>query len=114
MVKSKKSHSKKWWGRVHHVVHDDVFKSIAIASVLLNVLFLVSVFVFTSSDTFDRTLFNTARERYCENAGAVIERAQELNDDKQALDEWRVTCVTPEFQPYYKEAVDKFNARPNN
>ncbi len=106
-----KAHNKKWWHRVHQVVHTDVFKSIAIASFLLNVLFLVCIFVFTSTGSFDRSVYKAAQNRYCKNVEGVEQRAEELNNEQKALDEWRVTCVSKEFQPYYKEAVDKFNAR---
>lgn len=114
MAKAKKTtHNKSWWRRVHSIVHADVFKSVAIASLLLNVLFLVSVFVFTSTDTFDRRFYNMSREKYCKNYEGVIERAKELNDEQKALDEWRITCVSSEFKPFYQEAVEKFRARNN-
>jgi len=111
MTKKKKSPSKTIRKKVEQAVESDVFHSIAIASVLLNILFLTSIFVLTSTDTFDRKFYNSARDKYCNNVDGVRERAKELGDEKQAVKEWQVTCVTQDFKPFYNEAIDKFNAQ---
>lgn len=111
MAKAKKP-SKNFMKKVHHVVESDIFKSVAIASVLLNVLFLVSVVVLTSTSTFDRAFFKSARNRYCQNIQGVQDRAKELGDDKKAVQEWQIDCIGKGFQPYYNEAIQKFEAQP--
>ncbi len=97
--------------KVGRVVESDMFLSLAIASVLLNVLFFVSIFVLTSTDTFDRRFYNSSRTRYCANVSGVEERAKELADEKTAVKEWQITCVSTEFKPFYDESVAKFNAQ---
>lgn len=113
MATKKKTPSKKFSQKVHKIVQTDMFKSVAIASVLLNILFLVSIFVLTSTSTFDRQLYTGARERYCQNVDAVRERAEELGSERAAVEEWQVDCIGKDFKPFYKEAVDKYRAQLN-
>ena len=110
MAKSSKKSSKKLSAKVNKIVKSDVFTSIAILSLALNVFLLVAVFVLTNPDTYNRNVFNGVRAQYCKNINGVIERAEELGDSDAALKEWKVTCVSKEFAPYYNEAVKKFNA----
>lgn len=111
--KGKKVSNKKFLAKVHHAVQEDVVKSLAIASVLLNVLFLVSIIVLTSTNVFDRGLYTYAQENYCKNIDGVRQRAEKLGSEKAAIDEWQVTCVGKNFEPFYKEAVDKYRAQEN-
>lgn len=111
--KSPSKTSKTFKGRVHTLVESDVFKSVAIASILLNILFLITIFVLTSTDTFDRQFFQATRDKYCQNIGGVQVRAVELGSDKKAVSEWQIDCVGSDFKPYYEEAVIKFNAQTN-
>ncbi len=97
--------------KARKIVRGDITRSIAITSLLLNVLFLVSIFVVTSTDTFDRRVYTSARERYCANKEATEERAKELGDGSAAIREREIDCVGPNFKPFYKEAVDKYRAQ---
>lgn len=110
MAKSTKNMSKK----VHKMVRSDAFTSVAIVSILLNILFLVTIFVLSSTDSFGRGVYNTVRDRYCNNIDGVVERAEALGDEATAVREWQVTCVSDEFKPYYNEALKKFEASSNN
>ena len=111
MATAKKRPTKGFKNRVMRVVESDVFTAIAISSVILNVLFFASIYVLTSTDTFDRRFYESARTRYCQNVDGVINRADELGNEKEAVKEWQVTCISKEFRPFYKEALDKFNAQ---
>lgn len=111
MVKTNKQPKKSFKTRVMKVVESDLFTAIAISSVVLNLLFLASVFVLTSTDTFDRRFYESSRSKYCQNIDGVIDRAIELGNEKAAVKEWQVTCISKEFSPFYKEALDKFNAQ---
>jgi hypothetical protein len=113
MATSKKL-SKSFRKKVQKIVEGDTLKSIAVASVLLNILFLVSIFVLTSTDTFDRRFYNAARNHYCKNVSGIKARAKELGDEKKAIREWEITCVNSNFRPYYDEAVEKFDANQQN
>lgn len=113
MATKKKTTGKKFSQKVHKIVQTDVFKSIAIASVLLNILFLVAIFVLTSTNTFDRKLYTASRDRYCENIEAVRSRAKELGSEKAAVKEWQIDCIGKDFKPFYKEALDKYRAQLN-
>lgn len=110
MAKSSKKISKK----VRKMVQSDAFTSIAIVSILLNILFLVTIFVLSSTNSFGRGVYTTVRDRYCNNVEGVIERAEELGDESTAVREWQITCVSDEFKPYYTEALKKFKANANN
>ncbi len=112
MSTKKKTPSKSFQARVTKIVEGDIFKSVAIASVLLNILFLVSIFVLTSTSTFDRRFFVSAQNKYCQNVDGIKARAKELGSDKKALQEWEISCVGKDFQPYYNEAVQKYEAQP--
>lgn len=105
--------SKKISQKVQKIIKGDFLKSIAIASVLLNVLFLVSIFVLTATDTFDRRVYTGARNRYCQNSASVESRAKELGSEKAALQEREIDCIGSKFQPFYKEALDKYRAEVN-
>lgn len=108
---TKKKNSRSLSKKAQLIVKNDVVKSVAIASVLLNILFLVSIFVITSTDTFNRKVYVAARERYCNNSAAVKERATELGDETIALQERDVDCIGTNFKPFYQEAIDKFRAK---
>jgi hypothetical protein len=110
---AKKKSNKRFSQKVHKIVKSDLFTSIAIASVILNILFLTGVFVLTSDNTFDRDLYTNVRGRYCRNIDGVVERAKELGSEEKALKEWQVVCVSKEFSPYYQEAIEKFEAQSN-
>lgn len=109
---TKKKPSKKIAQKVNKIVQTDIFKSIAIASVLLNVLFLITVVVLTSTSTFDRKLYTAAREQYCDNS-STKHRAEELGSKQLALQERQVDCIGDDFAPFYKEALDKYRAKVN-
>lgn len=111
MASTKKRPNKGFKNRVMRVVESDLFTAVAISSVVLNVLFLASVFVLTSTTTFDRRFYVSSRSKYCQNIDGVIDRAKELGNEKEAVKEWQVTCISEEFSPFYKEALDKFNAQ---
>lgn len=111
MATSKKTPSKKFTQKVHKIVQSDIFKSIAVASVLLNLLFFISIFVLTSTDTFDRRLYIGAKDRYCRNASGARERAKELGSEEAALQELQVDCIGKNFRPFYNEALEKFDAQ---
>ena len=97
--------------KARKIMRGDVTRSVAITSILLNVLFLISIFVITSTDTFDRRVYISARDRYCANNVATEERAQELGDSSAAVRERQIDCIGPDFRPFYKEAVDKYRAQ---
>lgn len=110
---TKKKSSKKFSQKVQNIIKADISRSLAITSILLNVLFLVSILVITSTDTFDRKLFVSSQDRYCSNAAGVQKRVEELGSKEAAAQEWQIDCVGQDFYPYYKEAVDKFRAANN-
>jgi hypothetical protein len=113
MAKKKSNSSKngRFLSRVHKITETDIFTSIAIASILLNVLFLVTIFVLSSTDTFDRSVYKSVRSQYCKNVSGVEKRAEELGSEKDALKEWQINCNSAEFQPFFNEAIEKFNAQ---
>lgn len=110
MATKKKNSTKGLSQKVRKMVMGDIVKSIAIASVLLNVLFLVSVLVLTSTNVFDRDVYGAARERYCTNPHAFEKRADELGDSASALKERQVDCIGDGFRPFYNEALEKYEA----
>lgn len=110
MATKKKTTRKKISNKVQQIVQTDVFKSIAIASVLLNILFLVTVVVLTSTATFDRKLYISARERYCGNKEVLKSRSEELGSKKAAVMERQVDCNGKDFNPFYNEAIEKYKA----
>lgn len=111
MSTKKKTSKKSFRKNVMKLMESDIFHSIAIASVLLNILFLVSIFVLTSTDTFDRKFYTSARDRYCANIEGISQRANELGSEDVAIKEWQITCLSPEFKPFYNEALEKFDAQ---
>jgi hypothetical protein len=113
MAKKNKSSQRngRFLRKVHQLTETDIFTSIAIVSLLLNILFFASIFVLSSTDTFDRGLYKTVKSQYCNNLVGLENRAIELGSENDALQEWRIECRTSEFQPYFDEAVEKFNAQ---
>ncbi|MCA9308816.1 hypothetical protein KC973_00410 [Candidatus Saccharibacteria bacterium] len=111
MATKKKPSKKVIRKKVTKLMESDIFHSVAIVSVLLNILFLVSIFVLTSTDTFDRKFYNSAKSRYCANVQGIEDRAEELGSEAAAVREWQITCVSKEYKPFYNESVEKFNAQ---
>lgn len=110
---TKKKSSKSYLKRVHRIMESDLFKSLAITSILFNLLFLVGIFVLTSNDTFDRGLYLATRDKYCSNLDGVRDRAEELGDENAAIREWQVSCEGKDFKPYFNEAIEKYKAQTN-
>lgn len=110
---TKKKTSKKVSAKIQKIVKGDVVKSVAIASVLLNILFLATLLVLTATDTFDRQVYVGARTRYCQNQSSVSDRTAVLGSEAAAQQEKQVDCIGEDFAPYYKEALDKYQAQVN-
>ena len=110
MAKSKKTQKKGSSKKVSKLVRSDVVKSVAIASVLLNVLFFATILVLSSTNTFDRRLYTSVHSKYCQNSSALSERSKELGNAGEALNERQVDCIGKDFAPFYKEALDKYKA----
>lgn len=106
---AKKKSNKRFLKRVHDLTQKDISRSIIIASLLFNVLFFAAIFVITSTDAFDNRLLSMANRRYCQNAKELNQRIEKVGKEK-AVEDWHVVCVSDEFRPYYKEAIDKFRA----
>ena len=113
MKTSKKTSSKSVSIKAQKVFKSDAMKSVAIASLLLNSLFLISIVVITRTNTFDHRVYSAAKNRYCANIEGVSERAQELGSEKAAIEEYQVNCVGKDFQPFYNEALQKYQAQVN-
>jgi len=107
MATSKKTFRK----NVTRVMESDIFHSIAIVSVILNILLLVGVYVLSSTDTFGRNFYDSARTKYCQNIDGITDRAEQLKSEKAAVKEWQITCISKEFKPFYDEATAKFDAQ---
>lgn len=112
-TKSKKA-NKRFLNKVHTLTERDIFKSIAVASILFNILFFTALFVLISSNSFDRSLYTSVKNRYCNNIKEVENRAEKLGNDQAALMEWHVSCLSADFEPYHSEAVDKFKVNFHN
>lgn len=109
---STKSSSKRGFTqRVHELTKRDIFTSIAVVSVLLNVLFLATVLVLTNSDTFSRELYSAAREQYCQNINALEKRAEVIGSTDLAVEERNIDCIGDTFLPFYNEAIEKYRAQ---
>ena len=112
MTKKKSTKNGRFLTRVHKITETDIFTSIAIVSIMMNILFVASIFVLSSTDAFDHSVYNSVRSRYCNNIKGVIDRAQKTGNEKEAVAEWKENCLSEEFQPFYQEAVEKFRAQP--
>lgn len=110
----KKKTNKRFTQKVHKVVKSDLFTSVAIASLLLNIFFVVGLVVLTNPDTYNREVYENVRARYCKNIDGLVDDAEETGNGAQVLAQWKITCVSKEFLPYYKEALKKFNAGSND
>lgn len=75
---------------------------------------MVGVLVLTNPSTYDREVYENVRTRYCKNIDGVIAEAEEAVDSQAVLAQWKVTCLSDEFLPYYKEALKKFEASVEN
>ena len=97
--------------KVHQLTEKDIFTSFAIASILLNILFFATIIVLTSTNTFDMSMYKAVRSQYCQNINGVKVRAQKLGSDEDAIIEWHVVCQSDDFQPFLKEAIEKYKAQ---
>jgi phage terminase small subunit len=108
----KASTKQRFTQKVHNLTRHDILTSVAVASILLNILFLITVIVLTNTDTFSRELYTAAREQYCSNSSALKDRVEEIGDAKQAVQERNVDCIGEDFAPFYNEALEKYLAQP--
>jgi hypothetical protein len=108
---SKSSSKRGFTKRVHELTKKDIVTSIAAVSILLNVLFLVTVIVVTNTDTFSRGVFTAARDQYCKSASAFEDRVMAIGSAELALQERNVDCISEGFLPFYTEAVEKYQAQ---
>lgn len=109
---AKKKSSFKLGKRAAKIVKQDLIHSLAIASVVLNILFLVGWAVIINGDT-DQQLYDTARDRLCvdnyeENLQKAIGDADNEAAGKVAAVELSVECVSEEFKPYYESAISTY------
>lgn len=107
---AKKKPNKRFLKKVHELTEKDIFKSIALASIGLNILAIAAFFVLTSTDSFDRNLYTSVRDKYCDNVNEIRNRAEKLGDEDAALLEWKVTCISKDYKPFYEESIKKFEA----
>lgn len=110
MVK-KASTKKRFSQKVQNMTKKDIVTSVAVASVLLNILFLVTVLVLTNTDTFSRGVYTSAREQYCKNTAGLKDRAEKIGSTELAVEERNIDCISKDFLPYYNEAVEKYRAQ---
>ena len=93
---AKKKPNKRFLKKVHQLTERDIFRSVALASIGLNILALVAFFVLTSTSSFDRSLYTSVAEK--------------LGDENAALLEWKVSCISEDYKPFYQESIKKFEA----
>lgn len=109
---AKKKSSFKLGKRAAKLVRQDLLHSVAIASVVLNILFLVGWAVIINGGS-DRELYDTARERLCvenydENIARVINEAEDDAAATTAVTEFTIECVGDDFEPYYESAINTY------
>lgn len=106
----KQSPKKRFVKKVHDLTRKDIVTSVAAVSILLNVLFLVTVLVLTNTETFSREIFTATRDQYCTNLKSVRKHADKIGSFKEALKQHRIDCVADDFLPFYNEAIEKYRA----
>lgn len=111
MVKKSSSSKRGFTQRVHELTKKDIVTSVAVVSVLLNVLFLATVLVLTSSETFSREVYTAARDQYCQNISSLEKRVEAIGSTDLALEERSIDCIDESFYPYYNEAIEKYRAQ---
>lgn len=109
---AKKKSAFKLGKRAQKIVKKDLIHSLAIASVVLNILFLVGWAVITNGSS-DQEFFETARTRLCvdnyqDNLNRVISDAENEDAAKLAALELSIQCVDEDFQPFYENAISSY------
>lgn len=108
--KTSKKPNKRFLKKVHELTERDIFRSVALASIGLNIFAIAAFLVLTNTNSFDRSLYTSVRDKYCNNIDEVRNRAEKLGDEQAALLEWKVTCVSEDYKPFYRESIKKFEA----
>lgn len=88
----------------------DVFASIAIVSLLLNLFFLVAVVMFNSTNNLDEEAYRAAYANLCDKnyEDNLADREVDAEDTQQAADLFNAYCRTGEFTEYFDEAVSNY------
>ena len=107
-----KKNSLKLGKRATKLLKRDLIHSVAMASILLNILFLVGWAVITYGDA-DQEAYDLARNRLCvdnykENLNQAILEASTEDAGKIAAIEFMVQCVSDDFKPYYENAIETY------
>ncbi len=83
--------------RVHAVIMEDVTASVMIASLILNLFFLVAIVLYHTSGSFELKVYRYTRSHFCDDRREVI-----------AQKDYDLACATGQFAPYYEKAVNDY------
>lgn len=98
--------------KVRKLTKENVFTSVAIASIVCNLLLLSIIFVVSRPDTVDYSLYNGIRNHYCNNSnsyGNMLKAASKSGESSQmAREKFEIACNSGNFAPYYQQAVSAY------
>jgi hypothetical protein len=103
--------------KVRKLTKDNIFTSVAIASIVCNILLLCIVYVATRPDTVDYALYNGIRSHFCSNKNAynnLLKTADKNGESRQtAQEKYELACNSGNFAPYYQQAVSSYEQAQN-
>lgn len=107
-----KKNSLKLGKRAAKLLKRDLLHSVAMASILLNILFLVGWAVVTYGDA-DQEAYDLARNRLCvDNYSKNLQKAVKDSTTTEAAQvaalEFKIQCVSDDFKPYYENAIETY------
>ena len=112
-----KKPSKTFKSRIWKMTKSDIFTSIAILSIVLNIFLLSAVFVLTNGGTLNQSMLSDLNNRYCSDASSLKTAKQDAaangQTSKQALQKFEITCKSGNFAPYYNQALHSYQQSQN-
>lgn len=112
-----KKPSKTFKSRIWKATKSDIFTSLAILSIVLNIFLLSAVFVLTNGGTLNQSILSDLNNRYCDDTSslqtAINHAANNGETSKQAQQKYEITCKSGNFAPYYSQAIHSYQQSQN-
>ncbi len=101
---------KKLTKKIKNLIKYDLLMSIAMASILLNIFFLVGVLLFNTTSKLDERIFKAAYSNLCDKnyITNLDQRMDDATDPDAAKIQFEADCLRGGFDRYYQNAIEAF------
>lgn len=105
-----KLNRKKLTKKVQKIIKSDIFASVALVSILFNIILFSAVLLYQSTNAIDLSVYNASYDKLCKDRydDNLIDQIEESSDPAYAKALFEVKCESGDFQRYYDNAVESY------